>query len=172
MWQFWEFRSHARWILLSGVNQQAPMHQLRMRQFKPFWGWTKNPSSSPAQGFFSPLLFPKILPSYLPPPLLPTSPLLPPSPHFLFTPSQEFNTAPKLEPHELCDTRLEEGGELNIVGTWRVQHWKNKEKTRQEERFITNVEVREERKAPSFLCIIFFLCFCFCLRRRRHCLLF
>jgi hypothetical protein len=52
----------------SGVKQQPPMHQFRMRPFKPFWGWTKNTSSSPAQGFFSPLLCPKIFPSYLLPP--------------------------------------------------------------------------------------------------------
>jgi hypothetical protein len=61
----------------AGVNQQPPMHQFRMRPFKPFWGWTQTHpahpawaflfSSSPAQGFFSPLICPKVFPSYLPP---------------------------------------------------------------------------------------------------------
>ncbi len=59
----------------AGVNQQPPVHQFRMRLFKPFWGWTQTHparpaqaflfSSSPAQGFFSPL--PQSFP------LLPTS---------------------------------------------------------------------------------------------------
>jgi hypothetical protein len=39
-----------------------------MRPFKLFWGWTKNKSSSFAQGFFNFLLCPKVFPSYLPPP--------------------------------------------------------------------------------------------------------
>jgi hypothetical protein len=67
------------------------VHQFRMRLFKPFWGWTKNTSSSPAQGFFSPLLCPRIFPSYLPPPYLP------PSPHFLLTPSPKLRRVPELE---------------------------------------------------------------------------
>jgi hypothetical protein len=50
----------------AGVNQQPSMHQLRMRPFKLFWWWTKNTSSSRAQGIFSPLICPKIFPSYLP----------------------------------------------------------------------------------------------------------
>jgi hypothetical protein len=48
------------------------------REMKPFWGWTQTHpahpapraflfSSSPAQGFLSPLICPKIFPSYLPP---------------------------------------------------------------------------------------------------------
>ncbi len=37
------------YILWPRVNRQPPTHQLRMRRFKPFWGWTKNSSSSPAQ---------------------------------------------------------------------------------------------------------------------------
>jgi hypothetical protein len=58
----WRAFSQAR------VNQQPPMYQFRMRPFEPFRGWTKNTSSFYAQGFFSPLLCPKIFPSYLPPP--------------------------------------------------------------------------------------------------------
>jgi hypothetical protein len=61
-----------------GVNQQPPVHQFRMRLFKLFWGWTQTHparpdppaflfSSSAAQGFFSPLICPKVFPSYLPP---------------------------------------------------------------------------------------------------------
>jgi hypothetical protein len=81
----------------AGVKQQPPMHQFRMRPFKPFWVWTKNTSSCLAQGFFSPLFCPKIFPSYLLPPLLPTSALLPPSPHFLLTPSPKLRRTHELE---------------------------------------------------------------------------
>ncbi len=56
---------------LAGVNQQPPVHQLRMRPFKLFWGWTQTHlskaflfSSSFAQGFFLPQSFP-LLPTYL-----------------------------------------------------------------------------------------------------------
>jgi hypothetical protein len=65
--------------LKAGVNQQPPVHQFRMRSFKPFWEWTQNTSSSPPQEFFSPFLYPKIFPS--------PSYLSPPSPHLLFTSS-------------------------------------------------------------------------------------
>jgi hypothetical protein len=72
----------------AGVCQQPPVHQFRMRPFKPLWGWTKNTSSSLEQGFFSPLLCSKFFPSYLPPPLLS---------HFSLTPSGEFRRAFDLE---------------------------------------------------------------------------
>ncbi len=63
----------------AGLNQQTPMHQLRMKPFRPFWGWTKNTFSLPEIiGFFQPLICPKNFPSLphtspLPPPLLPPS---------------------------------------------------------------------------------------------------
>ncbi len=99
-----------------------------MRPFKPFWGWTKNTSSSPTQGFFSPPSLPQnfpllpipppLLPTSpllpIPPPLLPTSPLLPPSPYFQLTPSPNLSRALELE--ETWDTRLEEGGEEKVRG--------------------------------------------------------
>ncbi len=50
-------------------------------------GMNQKPSLFPAQGFFSPLLCPKIFPSYLPSPLLPTSP------HFVLTPSSQLRSA-------------------------------------------------------------------------------
>jgi hypothetical protein len=78
----------------AGVNQQPPVQD---EAVQAVLGWTKNTSSSPAQGFFSPLLCPKNFPSYLLPPLLPTSCLLPPSPHFLPIPSPKLGRAPKLE---------------------------------------------------------------------------
>jgi len=80
-------------LWMAGVNQQPPLHQLRMRPLEPFWGWTKTTSSLPKYIYIFPsLLCPKtffsylpptyLLPptSYLPPPsyLPPTSPLLPP----------------------------------------------------------------------------------------------
>ncbi len=40
-----------------------------MKPFKPVWGWTKNTSYSPVQGFFSSFLCPKFFPSYVPPSL-------------------------------------------------------------------------------------------------------
>jgi hypothetical protein len=53
---------------------ESPMHQLRMRPLKPFWGWTKTTSSLPKYIYsFPPLLCPKTFFSYLS-----TSPLLPP----------------------------------------------------------------------------------------------
>jgi hypothetical protein len=76
------------------VQDEAVQALLGMNQ-------TKNTSSSPAQGFFSPLLCPKIFPSYLIPPFLPTSPLLPHSPHFLLMPSPDLGRALKLNSTEL-----------------------------------------------------------------------
>jgi hypothetical protein len=66
-------------------------------------------------------LFP--CPGIFQPPSLPQNfPLLPPSPHFLFTPSPKLGELPSLVAQsfkEMWDTRLEEGGELNIEGAWR-----------------------------------------------------
>jgi len=64
------------WYLRARVNRQPPVHQFRMKPFKPFWGWTKT-TSSPTQSFwlFQPLLCPNVFPSYLPPPSYP--------PHFI-----------------------------------------------------------------------------------------
>jgi hypothetical protein len=57
----------------------------------------------PCPGILQPLLCPKIFPSYLLPlsyllpSLLPTFALLPPSPHFLLTPSLKLRRAHELE---------------------------------------------------------------------------
>ncbi len=77
MWQFQFWGSPD----LAGVNQQPPMHQLRMRPFNPFCGWT---SSLPVEIFFFTSSLPRNSlppPSYLPPPTyhLPTPPPLTPS---------------------------------------------------------------------------------------------
>jgi hypothetical protein len=79
------FYTHETSPQRAGVNQQPPVHQFRMRAFKPFWGITKNTSSSPAQDFSAPFSAPK----FSPPPYLLPPPLLPPSPHFPLIPSQE-----------------------------------------------------------------------------------
>ncbi len=52
----------------AGVNQQPPIHQLRMRPLKPFWGWTKNTSSlAKVIHFFSLFSAPEFFPpTYLP----------------------------------------------------------------------------------------------------------
>jgi hypothetical protein len=62
----------------AGVNQQPPMHQLWMSPLRPFFGWTKIPSSLPAYYYFSYLFstpkFSPLLPTTyqpLPPPLTP-----------------------------------------------------------------------------------------------------
>ncbi len=109
---------------MTGMNQQPPMHQFKMRPFKPFWGWIKNTSSSPAQGFFSPLLYPKVFPSYLLPRCPPTYLPLPTS--FTSFPTHSISRAQESSWTWLAQsfektwyTRLEEGGEFNIEGVWR-----------------------------------------------------
>ncbi len=101
------------------------MHQLKMRPFKPFCKSTKNPSSSAAQGFFSPFSDPKSSPpTYLP---------------HLISRSHHLESSIKLlsfSPTKLCNTWLKEGWKLNIVGTWRgegkrsipSQKWKREKK--------------------------------------------
>jgi hypothetical protein len=70
--------------------------------------------------FSTPFSAPKSSPpTYILPAFLPT-PLLPPSPHFLFTPSRELTRADELQRQKLHDIRLEEGGELNIAKTWKA----------------------------------------------------
>jgi hypothetical protein len=67
------------------VNQQPPMHKLRMRPLKPFWDEPKTHPPCP-RFFFFPHLFsaPKIFPpTYLPPPSFPPSYLPPPPPSYL-----------------------------------------------------------------------------------------
>ncbi len=133
------------------MNQQPPMHQLhqfRMSPFKPFWGWTKNTSSSAAHGFFSPSFQPQNFP------LLPTSPFLPHSLHFPFTPS------PK------CSLELEEGEKLNIERTWRIEGKRSASCQMQNQ--------EKKNKFPPFFAFFFLLYdffsmrFIFCLKRRRR----
>jgi len=45
---------------------------------------------------------------------------------------------------ELCDTKLEEGGELNVQGMCKPQRSKNVERRRQEEHFVPHAKVIEE----------------------------
>jgi len=78
----------------------------------------ENTSSFPTQGFFSPLLCPKIFSSYLLPP--------PPSylPHLISRSLhlQSLGEFPSLSSTKLrrdINTRLEEGGKLNVEGMWR-----------------------------------------------------
>jgi len=77
---------------MARVNQQPPMHQLRMRLLEPFWGLTKN-TSSPTQSFwfFSTSYLPQSF-SLLPTSLPHTSPLLHTSPNFVLTPSPELGS--------------------------------------------------------------------------------
>ncbi len=70
-----------------GVNQQPPMHQLRMSPLKPFWGWTKNTSSLPTGFFFRLFSTPKFsIPTYLPPTYLP-----PPTSHSITRTREPLN---------------------------------------------------------------------------------
>ncbi len=136
-----------------------------MRPFKLFWGWTKNTSSSPAQGFFSPLLCPKIFPSYLPPP--PTS--LTSFPTHSISRAWESSWAWVTQSfNETWDTRLEKGGELNIEGMWRGE---GKTST------SSQMQKREKKGKISpffaffFPLFVFFFLFFYLRRRRRHHLL-
>jgi len=90
------------------------MHQVRMRLFQSFWGWTKNTSSSPTQGFFNTLLCPKFFPSYLPrPSYLPH--LISRSHHL-----QNSKELPSMNSIELWgDVRHK------AWGRWIAQHWTN-----------------------------------------------
>ncbi len=116
-----------------------------MRPFKLFWGWTKNTSSSPAQGFFCPFLCPKIFPSYIPPPsYLPH--LISRSLHF-----QSSGELPSLSSTELrgdVDTRLEEGGELNAKGMWRGESKRSASSQMQKQ--------KKKGKLPPFFAYFFF----------------
>jgi hypothetical protein len=74
----------------AGVNQQPPMHQLRMKPLKPFSGWTKNTSP-----YLKLLIFFNLFSA---PEFFPTSPLppshLPPTSQLIFvlTPSPELKS--------------------------------------------------------------------------------
>ncbi len=130
------------------VNQQPPMNQLRMRSFMPFWGWTKNTSSSLAQGLFRPPYLPQnfpLLPTSAPPPTSLTS-----FPNHSISKAQSSVELPSLSSTKLRNTRLEEGGKLNVEGKWGAQHWRKVESSTQEERFILhpfipNAKTKEER---------------------------
>ena len=106
-----------------------------MRLFKLFWGWTENTSSSPAHWFFSPLLCSKIFPSYL----LPRSTSLTSFPAHSISKAWESSRAWVAQSfEETWNTRLEEGGKLNVEGMWKgeskrsassqMQKWKKKGK--------------------------------------------
>jgi len=86
--------------------------------------------------FSAPLSAPKFSPPTYLTPLLSTSPLLPP-PSYL----------PQLIS---CSLHLQRSVEHRALqhkawGRWRAQRWRNGERKRWEERFIPNVEAREER---------------------------
>ncbi len=156
---------------MTGMNQQPPMHQFKMRPFKPFGGWIKNTSSSPAQGFFSPLLCPKVFPFYLLPCCPPTYLPLPTS--FTSFPTHSISRAQESSRtwlaqsfEETWDTRLEEGGEFNIEGVWRGES----------NRSASSQMQKREKKgnllpfSTFFFLLFFFFVFSFlffCFRRRR-----
>ncbi len=132
-------------LLPAGVNQQPPMHQLRMRSFKPFWDEPKTHPLPFPRDFSAPFSAPKFTPpTYLP---------------HLISHSLNFQSSVKLlilSSTELHNTRLEEGGELNARG---ILH----PKCRSERRKVNSL--------PSLKLFFFYVIF-FCLRRRRqHCLL-
>jgi len=76
-------------------------HQLRMRPFKPFWGWTKNTSSS----FFS---VSSLLKSFS---------LLLTSPHFVFIPSSKLEAGATIIRGQECLKREPPSSELR--STWK-----------------------------------------------------
>ncbi len=101
-----------------------------------FWDEPKT-HPLPAHGFFSPLFCPKIFPSYLLPPLLPTSFTSFPT-HSISKAWESSWTWVAQSFEEMWDTRLEAGGELNVEGMWKgeskrsassqMQKWKKKGK--------------------------------------------
>ncbi len=107
----------------------------------------------------SPFLCPKIFPSYLPPPSY--------LPH-LIAHSFHLETLvklPSLSSTKLCDARLEEGGKLNVEGTWRGEGKKSVSSQMQKQ--------KKKGKLPPFFASFFFCVFSFFYlkRRRRHRLL-
>ncbi len=73
------------------VNEQPPMHQLKMRRSSRFGDESKtHPPLTKVFGFFSLCSTGKVFPSYLLPTYLP---LLPTSPHFALTPSSKLGRA-------------------------------------------------------------------------------
>jgi len=73
----------------------------------------------PYLGIFQPPSLPQIFP------LLPTSPFLPLSPHFLFTLSGELSSLSSSKLLETRNTRLEEGEKFNVEGRWRGEGKRN-----------------------------------------------
>jgi hypothetical protein len=103
------------------------MHQLGMRSFKLFLKLTTTTSYSHAQGFFNPLLCPKILPSYLPSPPSWSPPFLTYPPSYLAHHiSHALHLENSIELLSLSHTNLhKEGGELNVAKMWRAEGmWK------------------------------------------------
>ncbi len=126
-----------RQAVRAGVNQQPPVQD---ELVQAILGMNKNTSSSPAQGFFSPLLCPKFFPpTYFPPPTSLTS----------------FNA------HSISTLHLQSSGELpslsstefwgDVLRRCETQDLRNvesstlKECGEKKERFIPNIQVREER---------------------------
>jgi hypothetical protein len=73
------------------------MHQFKMRLFKPFGDEPKTHPLPLPRDFSAPFFAPKFSPPTYFPPFLPTSPLLPSSPHFSLTPSPKLERALELE---------------------------------------------------------------------------
>ncbi len=128
-----------------------------MRLFKLFWGWTKNTSFSPTHGFFSPLLYPKIFPCYLP--------------HFI---SHSFHLQSLGELSNLSSIEL--WGDVR-QGLRKVESSTLKEHGEEKARGVFHPKCRSERRKVSsfpslhfffFLMVLFSLCFFLflCLRRR------
>ncbi len=141
-----------------------------MRPFKPFWGWIKNTSFSPTQGFSILFFAPKFSPpTYFPPSYLPpTSYLFTSFPtHSISRGRESSRTWVTQSFEEMLDIRLEEGAELNIEGMWRGESKRNVSSQMQKQ--------KKKGKLPPFSTFyffygFFFLCFFFfffCLRRRR-----
>jgi hypothetical protein len=83
LYQVMSIWSGTTWFARAGVNQQPPMHQLRMRPLKPFWDEPKPHPPCPKILFFSASTLPQnfsLQPTYLPPTslLLPLPSYLPP----------------------------------------------------------------------------------------------
>jgi len=144
MWKArYSLSDRLRQAVWAGMNQQPPVHQFRIMPFKLFCAWTKNTSSSPAQGFFRPLLCAKFFPpTYF---------------HHLTSRSLHLQSLGELKLEWQKALRAWESLSLNsrklpgdmrhkAWGWWRDYCCRNVKRRRQEEPFIPNVEMGGKKR--------------------------
>jgi hypothetical protein len=113
------------WHLIGWSETTATNASVQDEAIQAVLGMNQKHIFLPCPGIFQPSSLPQNFPLLpTPPPLLPTSALLPPSPHFIscslhLQSLEELMSLSSIEFQGDVDTRLEEGGELNVEGIWR-----------------------------------------------------